>query len=352
MENELEVMRRELVHEMAPSDTPAVSKATRFQMWRLHTNDQTRFSVSNLARRVGVSAERARALLVLEGMAQHARERGEFVGSGAEVDKAIRAAGFEVRDMNIEPPRDRSIAQVPHRISEAFLKGEVDEIQVQRVVAGRTTAQKYAAQRAKLFPPLPPADVPRDAVESRPLAPATRRTMRGRRLFVIDADLSQLAAEPALRHTIPITVHERDGSVRTASWHDRRTVFQAGERRPRGNELEPIEQIRRLVNTPPNFRREKFQKKQYLEYEASLKPLDPALALRLDAEDAAAAGPGIVDRLLAPNAEADNYVAEEEYDYDNVRERFEDVAIDKGLGKVVRVDKNKINKNNNNKSIL
>jgi hypothetical protein len=329
----LEEMRRELVEELKPMSTPLVAKSTRLQMWRLHVNDPVRFSVRNLARRVGVTEARAHAILVGEGLAQSARERGEFVGDTGDDDE-LRKGGFEVREIGVEPPRDRSIAETPHRVSEALISGEVDEIEVQRLVQGETARERHAVLRAKIFPADPPPSTPEEAIVSRPVRPATRRTLRGQRKFEVMADKSALAADPMLRTRVRVLVTERDGSVRTASWADRRALFGKGERQLRGLEMEPLEHLRKYVNTPIHFRGRPIRTKRALAELAALRPISPAEAIAAEDAAAAASGNGIAEQLLRDDERG--FVDESAYSWDDKQADLRNATIDHARGQVVR----------------
>ncbi len=304
------VMLDNYTREAAPYNAVLLSEAAKKSMWRMHVEKQMRGegSVESLARRFGVSVARARAVLVLQGIEQHRRETGRWVGDAKELNDLLPPAVVVV-DGNADSSLDAAVADVPARTPLALVRGEIDELDMQRIFAAQSLSANHAAKRAARFPELVPPGVD---FTVRSLAPPFRRTLRGHTIIVVDTSdhkrgqhvphaLAGTAADPRFHGAM--TVHERDGAIRTASLQERRDYFALSDRKPPSVELEPLEQIRKYVLTPVYYRGKPLMRKRFAEYERAFleAKTDPAAAA---AAAAAAASPAARKKAAAAAAAA------------------------------------------------
>jgi hypothetical protein len=270
------VMLETYQRESAPYNALILSETAKKAMWRAYvtaTPGTPEASFEHVARKFGVSPLRARAVLVLQGIEQHRQETGRWVG-----DHAALAAALPKTVTVVDRDADRStlddgVATVPARTPLALVRGEVDELELQRIYAANTLASQNAAKRAQRFPEIIPAGVD-FTVEH--FAPASRRTLRGHHTIVVDTSLHKrgqsvdpkiagTASDP--RFLVPMMVSARDGSIRTATLEERRRYYALSDRKPLSNELEPLEQLRKYVLTPYYYKGKPFMRKRFLDHE-------------------------------------------------------------------------------------
>jgi hypothetical protein len=296
------VMFDNMQREAAPYNAVLLSDKAKKQMWRTYVEKdrQGDGSLETLARHYGLSVQRARAILVLEGIEQHRRETGRWVGNAAEIYAALPPT-IKVVDRGADAALlDPSIAEVPALTPPALVRGEIDEIEMQRVFQAKSLAVSNAEKKAQRFPEVIPPGID---FTVRQLAPASRRTLRGHKTIVVDTSdykrgqrvdpkVAGTADDP--RFHVPMTVHERDGTVRTATIDERRQYFALSDRKPLSVELEPLEQIRKYVLTPVYYRGKPLMRKRFAEYERAF----------LNAQAGASAAPAAASAAAAAAAAA------------------------------------------------
>jgi hypothetical protein len=270
------VMLETYQRESAPYNALILSEAAKKAMWRAHvtaTPGTPEATFEHVARKFGVSPLRARAVLVLQGIEQHRRESGRWVG-----DHIALAAALPKTVTVVDRDADRStlddgVAAVPARTSLALVRGEVDELELQRIYAANTLASQNAAKRAQRFPESIPPGID-FTVEH--YAPASRRTLRGHHMMIVDTSFHKRGqpVDPKVAGTdrdprfhVPMVVSARDGSLRTATLEERRRYYALSDRKPLSNELEPLEQLRKYVLTPYYYKGKPFMRKRFLEHE-------------------------------------------------------------------------------------
>jgi hypothetical protein len=262
--------------ESAPYNALVLSDAAKKAMWRAHVTaapGSPEATVEHVARKFGVSPLRARAVLVLQGIEQHRRETGRWVGDAAALEAALPKSVTVVDRDADRSTLDDGVATVPARTRLALVRGEVDELELQRIYAASSLATQHAAKRAQRFPESIPPGIDFTVQH---FAPPSRRTLRGSTTIIVDTSFHKRGqpVDPKVAGTkddprfhVPMMVTGRDGSVRTATLEERRRFFSLSDRKPLSIELEPLEQIRKYVLTPTYYKGRMLQRKRFVQHE-------------------------------------------------------------------------------------